>query len=106
MGFIFGLLVGAALSSGGDGSSRLPPSLSQIPFRCFAAIEQSDDAYRACRRLSMAADMAQQCKMVPGRICEGRDDYDKAIDAGLTWEIAALHKLADAAQAQQKQKQQ
>jgi hypothetical protein len=98
MGFLFGLIVGTALSSGGDNSPRLPSSLSEIPFRCLAAIEQSDAAYRDCRRLSMAAQIQQQhdvadCQV--SKVC--RNDIPHAVDVALDYEIAALHQLESAA---------
>jgi hypothetical protein len=98
MGFLFGMFVGVMLFGDGN-TSRLPPGLGEIPFRCFAAIEQSDSSYRDCRRRSMRAQISEQ--MTAG----GGINYDlreHETDAALDYEITALHDLEAAAKAQHK----
>lgn len=56
MGFIFGLMVGSAISSGG-GHIALPPIIGTIPFRCLAAYEISETDYRNCRYPSLYAEI-------------------------------------------------
>jgi len=96
MGFIFGLFIGAAIFSGDSSNHQnFPASLGEIPFRCFAAIEQSDNIYRACRRLSMTAQITQQCIAMEG--CRGHGiDSGHEVDAALDFEVTALHKLETA----------
>lgn len=102
MGFLFGLLVGAAISGGGDKASpHLPAALSEIPFRCFAAIERSDDAYRGCRRLSMAAQLQQQHDVANADVTGiPNSKMAQAVAEAMDWEIAALHELEAAAKVQ------
>lgn len=101
MGFIFGLLVGTALSTSGTGSTA-PPLLGSIPLRCLAALEVSEAEYRHCREPSLSMELYGSGN---GPSC-GRIDREGngvcSIARHLTWEIAALKHLEQATQAQQK----
>lgn len=92
MGFLFGLLIGAAASSGGS----LPPSFGTIPFRCLAAFDISEADYRVCRRNSLRAEIFN------GPCNYG--DLDKpdgpcSIEKHFAWEIAGLRDLKHAIEA-------
>lgn len=101
MSFLLGLLVGSMLS-GPDGRPVLSPSsLGSIPFRCLAAIEQSDDAYKACRRLSLGVEITLQMKQDDATTSYSRADIRAAIDAALAFEIQALRELEQAAKQKQ-----
>ena len=101
MGFLFGLLIGSSLGSGA--ATPLPSFLGDIPLRCLAALEQSDDAYRACRKLSIAGQVYQQYTATPNYLTDLSDDTTarrtelrRAVADAMNWEISALHELAKA----------
>lgn len=91
MNFFLGILFGAMLAGGGGQHTAI---LGDIPLRCLAALEQSDDAYRQCRIMSLAAAMQQQYQnsndLVTGM---GRGKMQTAVAEALTWEIKALKTL-------------
>ena len=91
MGFIFGLMIGAAATSG---SPHVPPMLGSIPFRCLAAFEISEADYRQCRAVSLRREIYE------GTPCRNNEMADPAnpcsIDKALTWEIAGLREMKKA----------
>ena len=99
MGFIFGLLVGAAISSGGGST---PPILGSIPLRCLAALDVSDDAYRTCRGRSLSRELYDRDQ------CDSRDRANEKSECylplNLTWEIAGLRQMQKANEANIKAK--
>jgi hypothetical protein len=94
MGFIFGMIVGAALS--GDGSPKLPPALGSIPLRCLAAFDISEDEYRLCRMPSMAGELklSYYCDYSDIRSKDGNNPCGAM--RHMFWEIAALRELKKA----------
>lgn len=100
MGFIMGLVVGSALSSGG--STAIPNIPQGIPFRCLAAIEQSDSEYRNCRWASMYDELYKT------QTCGARSMEDPKsvchIESHIKWELAALKELKAANEAKAKAK--
>jgi hypothetical protein len=108
--FILGLIAGNAMSDSPPGSMQ--QNLSGIPLRCFAALEESDDAYKECRRPSLRYEvMASSALTRDGqRLCtfyskdyvQTYGDYpaaDCGVEKPLDWELKALHAMADAAKA-------
>jgi hypothetical protein len=91
MGFLFGLLLGGALMSGGS-AGGLPPSLAEIPFRCFAVVEDQA-AYFDCRRLSMTAQLWQQYKSTPYSEPNPRTELMPKVEAAMALELRALRAL-------------
>lgn len=92
MSFLFGLLIGMAVSSSG---STLP-QLSTIPFRCFAALDISEAEYRDCRRSSLRAELYSNSNC---RWSEIDGDGPCSFTRNVAWEISALHELKKAAEA-------
>lgn len=97
MSFIFGLMVGSALTSGGGNASL--PNLGTIPFRCLSAFEQSEDAFRECRHRSMENDLYKDgCDLERRRA----DTGGCSIKQNITWEVAGLRELKQSIEARQK----
>lgn len=117
MGFLFGLLMGTAIMSGGTQTQiQMQQMLSQIPLRCFAALDISDAAYRDCRILSMRAELNNQSRSNPtdtgacyyvhvGRvnILSNPKEWESLCDAkaAISMEIIALRGLEAHAKQQQ-----
>lgn len=102
MSFIFGILIGATVFSGGS-SGSMPFSLSEIPFRCFAALDVDDAAYKHCRRLSMALQISQQYQNSPDHLSGvHRGNLAATIDEALVLEVKALRTLEQASKARVK----
>jgi hypothetical protein len=99
MGFIFGLIIGAAVTSGG---SVPAPMLGSIPFRCLAAFDISEAEYRQCRTISL------QREIYEGTPCRRHNMSDPAdpcsFDKAITWEIAGLREMKAAMQQKQSAK--
>lgn len=103
MGFVFGLMIGSAMSGS---PHQMQAMLSAIPLRCFAALDESDRTYKDCRRPSLMRELDEQSSKTCGYIWSGRKDIsgpwvDAArptcdVDAMLTLEIKALRQIAEA----------
>ncbi|HLL29027.1 MAG TPA: hypothetical protein VKT73_15425 [Xanthobacteraceae bacterium] len=107
MGFIFGLLLGAAVFAGGDGRPATPSILSGIPLRCYAALDHGDNEYRDCRRATMSQELNMQSAPTAGgnTTCSdiwfgnGVNKYREKlfsncdVEVALTLEIEALRAL-------------
>lgn len=96
MGFIFGLLIGSAISSGGS----VPPILGSIPFRCLAAFDVSEHEYRNCRGRSLNKELYD------GGGCDSgqRSDFNHqscSFERNITWEIAGLREMKRAMEQKQ-----
>lgn len=66
MGFLFGLLMGSTVFSSGNSVMGMQmQQLSQIPLRCFAALDEGDEAYRRCRAPSLMAELNNQSRSSP-----------------------------------------
>lgn len=96
MGFLFGLFLGAAASSGGAS----PPSLGTIPFRCLAAFESSEADYRICRRNTLRHDLYSDMPCTFPDI--DKPDGACSFEKNLSWEIAGLRSLKTAIEAKAK----
>ena len=91
MGFLFGLLVGGAMMSGGSSGV---PSLGAIPFRCLAAFDVSETEYRTCRRPSLKLEVWTYTGC-------GLSDHNAktgscSVEQHLSWEANGLHDLRNA----------
>lgn len=99
MGFIFGLLVGGMIASGGG--SAMPPMLGSIPFRCLAAFDVSEADYRDCRSPSLGLELGAGS----GNPCEYRDrnksDGPCSFSRHMQWEITGLREMKKAVEQKQ-----
>lgn len=100
-GFAMGLLVGMAAGSGSPSVQASLLSL-QVPLRCIAALERSEEEYRDCRSPSLASELRAILYTFPGSIgsylpgCNGAGCEAKyaSLDRNLKWEIEALRAIA------------
>jgi hypothetical protein len=93
MWFIAGLMLGSAMSPNGE-APRPPISLGEIPFRCFITLDDSDQAYRECRRLSMTLQLAQQIANTNDEATGyKRGTLRTVVDDAISLELRALRKL-------------
>ena len=103
MGFLFGLLVGAAVFSTNGGTPL--PSIAAIPLRCLAALDDGDVAYKDCRRLSLAFEVQQQYSSTSNDLSGvNRSNVTAKIDEALALEIRALRSIEAANKAKQEQR--
>ena len=93
MGFIFGLLIGSALT-GTPGTMQ--HAIGSIPMRCLAAIEVSDDEYRDCREPSLKQELHEGS---PCRWDDIKGTGPCSFDRNIKWEIAALRELKSSIEA-------
>lgn len=100
MGFIFGLMVGSALSSA-SGPPQVQQALSQIPFRCLALVD--DEAqYRRCRYPSMRENFYGKAVLGCMDTFNESRCKDNFTDENIKWELTAIKQLADAAAKEKK----
>lgn len=101
MGFLFGLMIGSALS--GSPSQQMA-ILGSIPLRCLMAFDNGPEAYRNCRRLNLTYEIGQQaCNTnyeISGTRCS-TDGLRNAIETAMNLEIKALQTMAEASKARQ-----
>ena len=91
MGFLFGLMIGAAAMSG-PGEAK--PMLGSIPFRCLAALDQGDAAYRECRRPSLGVELREYIEHVDSHITGITNRNIRAkIEEALTLEVSGLRQI-------------
>lgn len=113
LGFIFGLAVGGMAASG---SVATPPAsvhamLSQIPLRCYAALDESEEAYNICRRPSLIAELNTATTInqgsystcykvwtVQGQTSDVQKSYCD-LNKNIAWEVHALRALEAASKA-------
>jgi hypothetical protein len=102
MGFLFGMLVGGAMSGGAPPQAQA--MLSQIPIRCFVLVGD-EKSYTECRYPSLYKELADtvlpSCNEFAGR--EWRGCQTTFIVKNIKWEIAALKELAAASAKKQEQ---
>lgn len=96
MGFIFGLIVGGALMSGGD--TAVSRALGAIPFRCLAALDVSEADYQECRTPSLRVELYGQNT---SGICVSPTSTACRLDKHLAWEIAGLREMKKAIEQRQ-----
>jgi hypothetical protein len=107
MWFLFGLIVGSSLA-GSPGAVLQQQLLSQIPIGCFAALEESEEAYRYCRTPSMMARLDAQSRFYPtstslcwdnrfGKSFNSNDPHSCDVKQHITWELAALKRMNEEA---------
>ena len=110
LGFLLGLMVGGAAFSGNPApSGNVVSGLSQIPFRCIAALDESDEAYAICRTPSMMGELNASTMWVAGGLSscymlwtdrfiqeENKKEWGSRCDVSrnIAWEIKALKSLA------------
>lgn len=100
MGFLFGLLIGSSLS--GSSPATVQQMLGSIPLRCVVALEDGDDAYRSCRRLSLAYEMYHQVDGSPDDVNGHKHgQLGPEVEAAMNLEIRALKEIETAAKAAQ-----
>ena len=96
MGFLFGLLVGGMLAGGsGEGGAGLP--FGSIPFRCLASLDDSDESYRNCRRLSLVFEITQQYRNTDDNLTGlSRQSLRDRIEHAMNLELRGLRTIEKA----------
>jgi hypothetical protein len=111
MWFLFGLMLGSALTTSGGSVNQSSP-LGSIPMRCLMALEESKEAYAKCRHATMVAELLAQSVRMQGsapdcyRVWAKRPNQqdlattpeDCDIGAAIDLEYRALKRLNEMAQ--------
>src|SRR5689334_7041461 len=97
MGFLFGLMVGSAMSTGGAAPAQ--SALSQIPIRCLSLVD-SEANYIECRFPSISKELADAALPECDKASSGsqyRACKSEFVTKNIKWEIASLKELSAAA---------
>ena len=102
MWFLMGMMLGSSLS-GEEPSARMMSALtSEVPFRCFVALDDGDQAYRECRRLSMTVQLSQQIMNTNDEVTGfKRGTLRLVVDDAISLELRGLRALEKSAPAKQ-----
>ncbi len=101
MNFLLGMMVGGAILGGSGSSAPIASALASIPLRCLVAFTDGEDAYRACRRPSLAFEFTSQYRSTEERLSGlNHNNLGSSIDVALAQEIQGL-KAIEAAMKQQ-----